>query len=515
MPMLLTKLMAAGLGAGLSNAFCADTADNQTATGTNQATAFETSTAFVRFITVASGTGCLLDNGARGDSQYIINAGANTLLVYPHVGGTINQLSANAAFSIPAGSWAAFDRYTDALWTADNDAASTSFVQSGTGAVSTDLQSRGRKVLITGDHSTTAQIVTEAATRHAASTVAPTAQILRLYDRVFVGKAIEFGGTTLSLPDSGSSWLTSSANGASFLPTNGTLVVMTNLCKYGIVGAAKSSLSNGDVIGIAGAVINDKASAVGWALYADLQHESGANQTIGVEIAGKNKGSDVTMTPNAQTAGVFGVWLAGGGDNSYGGSAANPSNAGVAIVKNASTWNTGIVVMKDALTAGRAMALSSEGTGGAHFLGWYDSSGNESLVVQSSATGAVTWKLLNSSNGFDLMRAGKTMLNVGSSVTVANGFQIFAHSAGNAPQLNAYGDDTDITFQLGSKGAGDIYLNPNTGDIKWGKALVALGGGAAPTVGTIGGSGPATAAQNSWLRLKDSAGNACWVPVWK
>ena len=46
-------------------------------------------------------------------------------------------------------------------------------------------------------------------------------------------------------------------------------------------------------------------------------------------------------------------------------------------------------------------------------------------------------------------------------------------------------------------------------------ALVALGGGAAPTLGTIGGSGPATAAQNTWLRMVDSAGAAFWVPVWK
>jgi hypothetical protein len=46
-------------------------------------------------------------------------------------------------------------------------------------------------------------------------------------------------------------------------------------------------------------------------------------------------------------------------------------------------------------------------------------------------------------------------------------------------------------------------------------ALIALGGGAAPTLGTIGGSGPATAAQNTWLKMTDSTGAACYVPVWK
>lgn len=67
---------------------------------------------------------------------------------------------------------------------------------------------------------------------------------------------------------------------------------------------------------------------------------------------------------------------------------------------------------------------------------------------------------------------------------------------------------------IGLQGSSDIVLTP-TGDIKWGKPLVALGGGAAPTLGTIGGSGPATAAQNSWLRMLDSTGASVWVPVWK
>jgi len=53
------------------------------------------------------------------------------------------------------------------------------------------------------------------------------------------------------------------------------------------------------------------------------------------------------------------------------------------------------------------------------------------------------------------------------------------------------------------------------GDVRWGAPLVALGGGAAPTFGTIGGSGPATGAQNSWMRIIDSTGATFWVPAWK
>lgn len=60
-----------------------------------------------------------------------------------------------------------------------------------------------------------------------------------------------------------------------------------------------------------------------------------------------------------------------------------------------------------------------------------------------------------------------------------------------------------------------VYLAPDGEDIRWGKALVSLGGGAAPTLGTIGGSGPAVATQDSWMRVVDSTGAAFWVPVWK
>jgi hypothetical protein len=42
---------------------------------------------------------------------------------------------------------------------------------------------------------------------------------------------------------------------------------------------------------------------------------------------------------------------------------------------------------------------------------------------------------------------------------------------------------------------------------------VALGGGATATMGTIGGSGPTTAAQNQWLQASIN-GTTVWIPVW-
>lgn len=73
---------------------------------------------------------------------------------------------------------------------------------------------------------------------------------------------------------------------------------------------------------------------------------------------------------------------------------------------------------------------------------------------------------------------------------------------------------TGASMGLVANGAELIRLL-STGDVQWLVAQTALGGGAAPTVGTIGGGGPATAAQNSWLRIKDSTGAAMFIPCWK
>jgi hypothetical protein len=118
---------------------------------------------------------------------------------------------------------------------------------------------------------------------------------------------------------------------------------------------------------------------------------------------------------------------------------------------------------------------------------------------------------------FNVMRNGATaaqVLYLTAADTPVNYVAISGEPTGVGPVITADGE-TDVDLNLISKGAGNLVLNPSTGDIKWGKALVALGGGATATLGTIGGSGPGTAGQNTWMRLKDSTGAAFWVPAWK
>jgi len=68
---------------------------------------------------------------------------------------------------------------------------------------------------------------------------------------------------------------------------------------------------------------------------------------------------------------------------------------------------------------------------------------------------------------------------------------------------------------LVTNGTSPLAIGEPASDIQWRRPLVALGGGVAPTLGTIGGSGPAVAAQNTWIRFLDSNGAPFYLPVWK
>lgn len=179
------------------------------------------------------------------------------------------------------------------------------------------------------------------------------AAIHRLADRVFVGAAAtEFAGDSL-VADGGNSWASTAATSPGYLAVNSQLVSIARHTPYAIAGLARVSdaINSGtQAIGVGSGVINDVASANTWGFIAELQHETGANISLGIEIAAKNKGANATKTPYTAAGGVFGVWLAGGGDDAFGGAPTNPSNAAIVVLKNKHTWNRGIVFTADAIT---------------------------------------------------------------------------------------------------------------------------------------------------------------------
>lgn len=81
----------------------------ETATGTNQATAFVLTANMTIFGTVAASTGALLPSATGSGPYFTFNNGANTLTVYPATGETINASTANTGYSVSAGKGARFD----------------------------------------------------------------------------------------------------------------------------------------------------------------------------------------------------------------------------------------------------------------------------------------------------------------------------------------------------------------------------------------------------------------------
>lgn len=96
------RLTAAGFSAQMAQAVEGTVANSLVATGTIQGNALALPADINRFGTVAAGTGAIIPPCNGGDELTVVNAGANALLVYPPVGGTINSLAANAGYSVAA-----------------------------------------------------------------------------------------------------------------------------------------------------------------------------------------------------------------------------------------------------------------------------------------------------------------------------------------------------------------------------------------------------------------------------
>lgn len=73
------------------------------AAGTNQSTATALTNTINNVTTVALGTGVRLPSAASGYTVTVINHGANTLLIYPATGETVEGLAANTAMPLLAG----------------------------------------------------------------------------------------------------------------------------------------------------------------------------------------------------------------------------------------------------------------------------------------------------------------------------------------------------------------------------------------------------------------------------
>ena len=166
------------------------------------------------------------------------------------------------------------------------------------------------------------------------------------------------------------------------------------------------------------------------------------------------------------------------------------------------------------------VAYWSSGLKGDAALTWDNANKRLGLAGQGTAAGLlIGGDALWYRSAADIMRTPDSLIvdgivSIGTTITIgaALGEQVLANLKSLRGVINS-GNSTLGLIQLTA--SDHIYISPDGNAIRWGDPLVALGGGAAPTFGTIGGAGPVTAAQNTWMRIIDSAGASFWVPAWK
>lgn len=203
-------------------------------------------------------------------------------------------------------------------------------------------------------------------------------------DRMFVGNAAF--NIPIDRNNTNTTFLPNATIGANWGPRDSQFVAMATAGNMAITGASRTS--DGDAIGsgptssgLNGFVLcNSTLSRSCWAGYLDVQYESGGHG-YGVEIALKNKASNVTTDPySTPSTGGYGIQLAGGGDNSYGGASANPWDTGIIFTKNSNTFNQGIVFKNDALAGVNAISM-----GQTHRINWYSGASTISAQVMSGS----------------------------------------------------------------------------------------------------------------------------------
>lgn len=109
-------------------------------------------------------------------------------------------------------------------------------------------------------------------------------------------------------------------------------------------------------------------------------------------------------------------------------------------------------------------------------------------------------------------------MSIGSMAKMASAIRLRSTQYFHWEETGAIGTHFDaVLSQLhvcDNQGVLRLGVDVATGKILTSQTPDTLGGGAAPTFGTIGGTGPATAAQDSWVKI-NLAGTDYWMPLWK
>lgn len=298
---------------------------------------------------------------------------------------------------------------------------------------------------------------------------APSAIITRLRDRLFVSDAVLNNGTQVaSQPD----WLTTfqlaTGRTGGFIqlanmavlngsdPQNQNTMVVANR-------SSTNTLSGGGI----GAIImgiNNNTSVTGssYATYMEAYRMTGVSGGVtGLEIDTYNSSGNVTIHPYAQNvAQTIALQLAAGAELAAGGQF--PAQAAINIQNNNATFDKGIMFGSNAITGadGTTGTATAIAFGKGHTIQWYGAGGvtTSSLLCTGTTTAARIQQLLSDNLVSFSNASGKVILQALGVASGVNGVQVLGAATGQAPAVQAIGDDTNILLSVTGKGTGGVRI---------------------------------------------------------
>jgi hypothetical protein len=243
---------------------------------------------------------------------------------------------------------------------------------------------------------------------------------------------------------------------------------------------------------VADADIGDGHSC--WALYIEGLRRSTGGTLLATEIAVKNKGSQVLNNPyNILPAGsTIGFWFAGGGDATLG-VPANPSTAAIAIAKNATTWDRGIVFASDSLTSGEAILMGS-----GHSINWYSPDTSVRGSVSSTRTNSASGKSFLEFNDSGIWLGASDALSAVINGSSSDNSWLTLTGGTNSSSISVNSAAPDAELVLAGKGTGMINLNSPLKFLYSGFTLATT---------------PSNFTADRYMVVYDSSGTAFYIPA--
>lgn len=398
-----------------------------------------------------------------------------TLAGYPSRNGTPARLYVNSDYSIRV-----MNRNGSAVYSAPSateryDGELVSFIASGTGAVSTNVQAKLRQFPAASDYATFSDYVNASITDN--WYVEYGGVIQRFTDRVFMGDAAKNNGRNEALQ---ADWLTtfqqSTGSPYGFLQTaqGGLLQGAANIAQNAFVVGAQTAtlLDNYNAVGLVGVGVSNKTTGTGYGYGAYLEAyrmPGTAGGAYAIEIDPVNFATLTGIDPYFQDQGqTIGIQIASGAELPSAGQF--DTTAAINIQNNGSKFYRGIVFGHDALTGSDGVTGFAEAISLAkgHKIQWWGSQGvATSSIYCNGTTAAGGLGMLFTENQMQLRAGvtGKLVYQMFAPTGSVNYVSNRASLTGNAVQVFADGDDTNIDLQLIAKGTGTLSFGTYTAGV--------------------------------------------------